>query len=158
MVTGPNILWSHQRKMPLNNVQPEHEWNIFIRATVTRIFVTRPLKLQNAKTSKLSDIERKLHAYRLHTRKYVGLQNVTEIKGVRVTCCLISNRMTQTMRTHKNADLLLQQSNLNATIVHCYNECLIHVSQDRYRLTMHTHTKKKRSDIYYTLRRGWIYT
>jgi len=68
-----------------------------------RIFVTRPLKLQNVKTSKLSDIERKLHAYRLHTRN-VGLQNVIEIKGVHVTCCLISNWMTQTIRSHKNGN------------------------------------------------------
>jgi len=32
----------------------------------------------------------------------VDVQNVTEMKGVHVTCCLVSNRMTQTMRNHKN--------------------------------------------------------
>jgi hypothetical protein len=39
-----------------------------------------------------------------YTPGNVGLQNVTKIKGVHVTCCLISNRMTQTMRSHKNSN------------------------------------------------------
>jgi len=39
--------------------------------------------------------------------------------------------------TKTETDLLLLQSNLNPTIVRCYTECLIHVSQARYRLTMH---------------------
>jgi len=73
-----------------------------------------------------------------YTTENVGLQNVTEMKGAHVTCCLISNRMTQTMGSHKTqSDLLLLQCNLNATIVHCYKEYLIHVSQATYRLTTH---------------------
>lgn len=88
-----------------------------------------------------------------YTAENVGLQNVTKIKGVNITCCLISNRMTQTIGSHKTqSDLLLLESNLNATIVHCYNECLIHVSQARYRLT--THKRKLRCEIYYMLGRG----
>lgn len=39
-----------------------------------------------------------------YTSDNVGLQNVTEIKRVRVSCCLISNRMTQTIRDHKNGN------------------------------------------------------
>lgn len=38
-----------------------------------------------------------------YTPENVGLQNVTEITGGHVTCCLISNRMAQTLRSHKNA-------------------------------------------------------
>jgi hypothetical protein len=84
----------------------------------------------------------------VYTPENVALQNVTEIKGVHVTGCLISNRMIQTMQSHKTqSDLLLLQSNLNVTIVHCYNECLIHVSQARYRLTINK-KNQLRSEIY----------
>jgi len=38
-----------------------------------------------------------------YTPENVCLQNITEIKGVHVTCRLISIRMIQTMRSHKNA-------------------------------------------------------
>jgi hypothetical protein len=74
-----------------------------------------------------------------YTPENVRLQNVTEIKGGHVTCCLISNRMNLILRSHENA---IRPALTTQKLDRCncsYDECLIHVSQARYRLNAHTH-------------------
>lgn len=78
-----------------------------------------------------------------YTPENVRLQNVTEIKGGHVTCCLISNTMDQILRSHENA---IRPALTTQKLDRCncsFNKCLIHVSQARYRLTLHPKKKKK---------------
>ena len=123
--------------MPLNNVPLEHEWNILIRATDTRIFVTRPfqsLECKNIKviwhrkeTACLSLTHQKMYAYKISLKSKVFMSPAVWFQSEWSKQCGV---------TKTQSDHLLLQSNLNATILRCYNEYLIHVSQATYRLTM----------------------